>query len=54
MSQFQKEEIEHYVVDAKGGTNAMAGWNDDSIIAAGTALLSVRRGSPADLINFWG
>lgn len=54
VSQFQKEEIEHYVVDAKGGTNAMAGWNDDSIIAAGTALLSVRRGSPADLINFWG
>lgn len=54
VSKVQLEEMKHYVVDEHGGTNAMAGWHDDSVIGAGTSLLSVKRGSPADLTKFWG
>ena len=54
VSKVQFDEIGHYVLDEHGGSNAQAGWHDDSVIAAGTSLLSVQRGSPSDLTDYFG
>jgi len=50
VSSQEKEEIDHYYYDEKGGMNAISPYHDDLIIADALCIQGIKQGIPGDLL----